>query len=60
MLPSPTKTTSIVPEPPAPTKAKHRAHGRLIGGLVAGVLLVAGAVTIAIVLTTTSDEKKQP
>ena len=58
MLPSPTKATSILPEPPAPSKAKHGVHGRLIGGLVAGVLLVAGAVTIAIVLTNSSDGKK--
>ena len=57
MLPSPTKPTSIVPEPPAPTKAKHGAHGRLVG-LVAGVLLVAGVVMIAIVLTTSSDGRK--
>ena len=58
MQPSPPKTTSILPEPPAPTKAKHGARGRLIGGLVAGVLLVAGVVTIAIVLTTRTDGKK--
>ena len=58
MQPSPPKTTSILPEPPAPTKAKHGAHGRLIGGLVAGVLLVAGVVTIAIVLTTKTDGQK--
>jgi hypothetical protein len=58
MQPSPPKTTSILPEPPAPTKAKDGGQGRLTGGLVAGVLLVAGVVTIAIVLTTTSDGKK--
>ena len=61
MLPSPPKkATSILPEPPAPTKAKQGAHGRLIAIVagVAGVLLVAGVVTIAIVLTTTSDGRK--
>ena len=60
MQPSPPKTTSILPEPPAPTKAKQGAHGRLIAlvTVVAGVLLVAGVVTIAIVLTTTGDGKK--
>ena len=57
MHPSPPKTTSILPEPPAPTKAKHGAHGRLIGGLVAAVLLVAGVVTIAIVLTKSDGQK---
>ncbi len=58
MLPSPPKkTTSILPEH-TNTQAKDGAHGRLIGGLVAGALLVAGVITIAIVLTTTSDGQK--
>ena len=55
MLPSPTKATSILPER-TDTPAKTGGHGRLIGGLVAGVLLVAGVVTIAIVLTNSSEK----
>ena len=57
MQPSPPKTTSILPEPPAPTKAKHGAHGRLIALCLAASVLVAGVVTIAIVFTTSSGKK---
>ena len=58
MLPSPPKkATSILPEPPAPTKATHGGHGRLIGGLVAAAVLVAGVVTIALVLTRSDGQK---